>query len=191
MILGVISAIDSTKGVTVKVDGESATSTKKYSYLGSYVPTVGDKILIEEISGSYVILGKLVTKVADSGNVRHADNATSADTALECTGTAASANYATSAGSANSAMKCTGTAAYSGKAEQAIECTGTAARSIICTGTAERAKTAAVATVANGLSNSYGSVNGALVTGVTKDFTTGYVTDVQITFNHSFVTKGI
>ena len=102
MILGTISAIDSDNGLQLIIDGEDEPTTKKYTYMASYVPTVNDRVLIEEISGSYVIMGKVISDVASSGMARVADtavNATTADTAL----------------SANSADALSGASQLSGK----------------------------------------------------------------------------
>lgn len=78
MILGTIGSYTSGSGLTVTVDGEDSPTTKQYMFLNSYSPTVGDRVLIEEISGSYVILGK-VTNVYTAPAVSHADSATNAD----------------------------------------------------------------------------------------------------------------
>ena len=59
MILGTVKAITSGSGVTVQIDGESSATTKKYAYLSSYTPAVNDRVLIAEVGGSYVILGKI------------------------------------------------------------------------------------------------------------------------------------
>ena len=47
-------------GVSVQFDGETTPSTKKYKRLSSYTPAVGDRVLMAEIAGTYVILGKVV-----------------------------------------------------------------------------------------------------------------------------------
>ena len=52
MKLGTISAVDNTNGLTLVIDGESSATTKKYHYLSSYVPTAGDRVLIEEAGDS-------------------------------------------------------------------------------------------------------------------------------------------
>ena len=57
--LGTVKTITSGSGVTVQIDGESAATTKKYTYLSSYTPAVNDRVLIAEVGGSYVILGKI------------------------------------------------------------------------------------------------------------------------------------
>lgn len=81
MILGTISAVDNDNGLQLIIDGEDAPTTKKYTYVASYVPTANDRVLIEEISGSYVIMGKVINDYTASGIVRQADNADSASTA--------------------------------------------------------------------------------------------------------------
>lgn len=81
MILGTISAVDSDNGLQLIIDGEDSPTTKKYTYMSSYVPTANDRVLIEEISGSYVIMGKVISDVASSGIARTADSATTATTA--------------------------------------------------------------------------------------------------------------
>ena len=78
MILGTISAVDNDNGLQLTIDGEDAPTTKKYTYVASYVPTANDRVLIEEISGSYVIMGKVISDVASSGIARQADAATTA-----------------------------------------------------------------------------------------------------------------
>lgn len=82
MILGTISAVDSDNGLQLIIDGEDTPTTKKYTYMASYVPTANDRVLIEEISGSYVIMGKVISDVASSGIAREAATATNADNAL-------------------------------------------------------------------------------------------------------------
>lgn len=54
--IGKISGINS-YGATVQFDGESESSSKYYKPLKSYTPTVGDRVILLGISGSYIILG--------------------------------------------------------------------------------------------------------------------------------------
>ena len=85
MILGTISAVDNDNGLQLIIDGEDSPTTKKYTYMASYVPAANDRVLIEEISGSYVIMGKVISDVASSGHARVAQtavNATTADVAI-------------------------------------------------------------------------------------------------------------
>ncbi len=78
MILGTISTYASGTGIGLIVDGESSPTTKKYMFLGSYSPAVGDRVIAEDISGSYVVLGKIVDTPA---TVAHANTATTASEA--------------------------------------------------------------------------------------------------------------
>ena len=88
MILGKISAVDDDNGLQLIIDGEDSPTTKKYTYMASYVPTANDRVLIEEISGSYVIMGKVISDKDLSGVARTAESAT---TAASCSGNAATA----------------------------------------------------------------------------------------------------
>lgn len=74
MILGTISTWTNNGGVTVTIDGEEAPTTKKYMWLCSYLPQVGDRVLIEEIGGSYVILGKLTNDRTASAKALYITN---------------------------------------------------------------------------------------------------------------------
>lgn len=112
MILGTISAVDDNNGLQLIIDGEDTATTKKYTYMASYVPAVNDRVLIEEISGSYVIMGKVISDKDLSGVARTAETAT---TAASCTGNAASATTAES---------CTGNAATATKATTADSLSG-------------------------------------------------------------------
>ena len=126
MILGKVTAVDNINGIRVMVDGEESATTKKYSYLASYVPAVNDRVLIEEVNGSYVILGKICSEVEQSGIVRKAatadsaTNAVNAQTAANCTGNAATATTAAACtGNAATSSKCTGNAATATTADAA------------------------------------------------------------------------
>lgn len=110
MILGKISAVDDTDGLQLIIDGEDEPTTKKYTYMASYTPEANDRVLIEEIGGSYVIIGKIISDTASSGiariaqnaehaasatNATNAETATTATTAATCTGNATTATTAT------------------------------------------------------------------------------------------------
>lgn len=113
MILGTISAVDNDNGLQLIIDGEDDPTTKKYTYMASYVPAANDRVLIEEISGSYVIMGKVISDYTSSGVARtaatatladtatSATSATTAETAATCTGNAATATSATTAGTSD------------------------------------------------------------------------------------------
>lgn len=57
--LGTVGSSNSS-GVAIIFDGQSAATAKRYKRLSSYSPTVGDRILAVKVSGSYVVLGKIV-----------------------------------------------------------------------------------------------------------------------------------
>lgn len=60
MILGTVSSAGGgMEGITITIDGETEPTTKRYSFLAPYYPREGDRVLIAEISGEYVILGKI------------------------------------------------------------------------------------------------------------------------------------
>ena len=46
--------------VYIQFYGESSPSLKPFKRLGSYSPTVGDTVVLQNINGSYVITGKVV-----------------------------------------------------------------------------------------------------------------------------------
>ena len=92
MILGTISTVDNDNGLQLIIDGEDEPTTKKYTYMASYVPAANDRVLIEEISGSYVIIGKVISDVSSSGIARQANKATTADSATVADGLSNSAS---------------------------------------------------------------------------------------------------
>lgn len=50
----------------IKFDGEDTASEKQYSYLARYAPTVGDRVLLAVVSGTYIILDKINYNVSPS-----------------------------------------------------------------------------------------------------------------------------
>lgn len=94
MILGTVHARDNTEGLQIIIDGEEDATEKKYHYLASYVPAAGDRVLIEEIGDSYVVIGKVIDQYSSSGQARYASSAGSAGSATRAT-TASTADVAT------------------------------------------------------------------------------------------------
>lgn len=45
---------------TVIFDGEEVESTKEYPYLNSYVPAIGDRVLLLRVGHTWVIVGEIV-----------------------------------------------------------------------------------------------------------------------------------
>jgi hypothetical protein len=41
-------------------DGETSASLKKYPFISSYAPAANDRVLLCRVSGSYVILGRVI-----------------------------------------------------------------------------------------------------------------------------------
>ena len=66
MMLGTISTYWNNSGVKVTIDGEETQTEKPYLWLAPYLPKVGDRVLIEEVGGQYVILGKVTGSASDS-----------------------------------------------------------------------------------------------------------------------------
>ncbi|WP_139905610.1 hypothetical protein [Clostridium thermarum] len=57
--MAVVVALFPNNTAKITFDGESAASEKQYSYIASYVPQIGDRVLLAAVSGTYIILGKV------------------------------------------------------------------------------------------------------------------------------------
>lgn len=57
-----LGMVDSVTGglPTIQFDGEETASGKLYARLDSYTPAVNDRVLLAKVSGSYIVLGKVV-----------------------------------------------------------------------------------------------------------------------------------
>jgi hypothetical protein len=65
--IGTVTALFATLNTAkITFHGEDTVSEKQYSYLSSYVPKVNDVVLMAQLSGTYVILGKINYNVAPS-----------------------------------------------------------------------------------------------------------------------------
>jgi hypothetical protein len=58
--LGTIDSAYTSGRPKIIFDGETTASLKKYPYLDSYTPAANDRVLLLKVSGSYVIVGKIV-----------------------------------------------------------------------------------------------------------------------------------
>lgn len=59
--LGEVSSIDPNTGrPSIIFDGETEPSVKRYTYIDSYTPTEGDRVLLIAVGNTYVVLGKIV-----------------------------------------------------------------------------------------------------------------------------------
>lgn len=65
-VLGTITTRTANTGATLTIDGETSPTTKAYMWLDPYYPEVGDRVLIAEVSGSYVVLGRITNNFARS-----------------------------------------------------------------------------------------------------------------------------
>ena len=72
MILGTISSYESESGLALIIDGETEPTAKKYKFIANYVPVANDRVLIEEVGDSYVVIGR-VTDNTNSTRARTSD----------------------------------------------------------------------------------------------------------------------
>lgn len=83
--LGTVSGLFSIGTAQVQFDGEDFPSEKEYSYLESYRPKVGDRVLITLASGTYIILGKInYNEAPSSDQISRIDNALYVSNTLSC-----------------------------------------------------------------------------------------------------------
>ena len=62
LLLGTVAECDTV--IKILIDGEGEATTKAYPRLSSYTNVaIGDRVVIANINGSYVILGKVVSTV--------------------------------------------------------------------------------------------------------------------------------
>lgn len=57
--LGIVTDLFENETAKIQFDGEETPSEKQYAYLSSYIPTVGDRVLLGVLGGTYIILGKV------------------------------------------------------------------------------------------------------------------------------------
>jgi hypothetical protein len=57
-LMGTVESI--TNGLFVKLDGEAEARTKSFKRCSTYTPAVGHRVLIAKISGTYVVLDRVV-----------------------------------------------------------------------------------------------------------------------------------
>lgn len=67
--LAVVENLFEDKNAKIRFIGEDTVSEKKYSYLQSYGPSIGDKVLLAKVNKTWIILGKVnynVEPIADT-----------------------------------------------------------------------------------------------------------------------------
>lgn len=60
--LGTVVELFAKGTAKIRFDGEETPSEKEYSYLASYKPSVGDRVLLASVAGTYVIMDKIMYK---------------------------------------------------------------------------------------------------------------------------------
>lgn len=58
--LGTISSSHSSGRPKILFDGENTDSVKTYPYLSSYTPVANDRVLLVNIAGTHVVIGKII-----------------------------------------------------------------------------------------------------------------------------------
>jgi hypothetical protein len=58
--LGVIQSGYTSGRPKVKFDGDTTFSSKQYPYVASYTPASNDRVILANVGGSHVILGKII-----------------------------------------------------------------------------------------------------------------------------------
>jgi hypothetical protein len=59
--LGKIASNHTSGKPQIVFDGETVASIKRYPYLSSYTPVANDRVLLANVGGSHVVLGKIVS----------------------------------------------------------------------------------------------------------------------------------
>lgn len=85
MKIGVIQTIDQSNGLTILFDGETDPTVKKFKYLNSYYPKLNDKVIVDEVGGSFVILGAITDDYSTTATAKKAETATTSTTATNAT----------------------------------------------------------------------------------------------------------
>jgi hypothetical protein len=58
--LGKVSSTHSSGRPQIVFDGEDSASSKRYPYLSSYTPSANDRVLLVNVGGSHVVVGKII-----------------------------------------------------------------------------------------------------------------------------------
>lgn len=120
--LASITAIES-GGVSVQFEGEDTASDKTYTVVQSYHPTLGDRVVMLNISGTYIVLGSVGAPTAPVEYIPASEKGAAGGVATLNSGgqveqkavNAASADHATSADSATSASSATTATNFTGR----------------------------------------------------------------------------
>lgn len=67
--LATVTKLFSRGTAQISFDGEETPSEKEYSYLSSYHPSEGDRVVLADVAGTHIILGSISHKVEPSPEV--------------------------------------------------------------------------------------------------------------------------
>lgn len=70
-LLADVVALNNNKTAKIKFNGEETPSDKEYSYLTSYYPKVGDRVVLGRMAGTAIILGAVRYKIKPEDEVPH------------------------------------------------------------------------------------------------------------------------
>ena len=120
--LALITAIGS-GGVSVQFEGEDTASDKTYAVVQNYHPILGDRVVVLNISGTYIVLGSVGAPTAPIEYIPASEKGASGGVATLNSGgqvvqkavSAASADHATSADSATSASSAATATNFTGR----------------------------------------------------------------------------
>lgn len=60
LLLATVGASSSSTGTTLRIDGDSAAGSQRYRKISGQSLSAGDRVLVAQVGGSYVIIGKIV-----------------------------------------------------------------------------------------------------------------------------------
>lgn len=60
LLLATVGASIDGQGTTLRIDGDSATGSQRYRKISGQSLSAGDRVLVAQVGGSYVIIGKIV-----------------------------------------------------------------------------------------------------------------------------------
>jgi hypothetical protein len=60
LLLATVGTSIDGQGSTLRIDGDSATGSQRYRKISGQSLAAGDRVLVAQVGGSYVIIGKIV-----------------------------------------------------------------------------------------------------------------------------------
>lgn len=59
LLLATVGASSDGRGTTLKIDGDSSAGTQRYRKISGQSLSAGDRVLVAQVGGSYVIIGRI------------------------------------------------------------------------------------------------------------------------------------